>query len=168
MSNDIPTSVYVEFIDRTIAIHWAYHATLMIVTWFVIVPIGVIAIRFFQAKTDAEWHRTWGRVNMVDDSLLDPVCGHISALDVWGRPRSCSDACRSYLPGTAVHRYEPSGGHLFVLALIHAEPPRGPRPCARATACRCRSRSPPHRAGRLTRFPSEFRYAACRRLLRFV
>jgi hypothetical protein len=84
MSNDIPTSVYVEFIDRTIAIHWAYHAILMIVTWFVIVPIGVIAIRFFQAKTDAEWHRTWGRVNMVDDSLLDPVCGHISALDVGG------------------------------------------------------------------------------------
>jgi hypothetical protein len=50
MGNDIPTSVYVEFIGRTIAIHWAYHAILMIVTWFVIVPIGVMAIRFFKPR----------------------------------------------------------------------------------------------------------------------
>jgi hypothetical protein len=26
-------------------------------------------------------------------------------------------------PGRHVYRYEPSGGHLFVLALIHADPP---------------------------------------------
>lgn len=50
MSADIPTEVYVAFLDRTFELHWDYHAMLMTGIWFVLVPIGVIAVRFFKPK----------------------------------------------------------------------------------------------------------------------
>jgi hypothetical protein len=42
----IPRQVYVDFLGRTIDIHWDYHALLMVFVWFVLVPICVLAIRF--------------------------------------------------------------------------------------------------------------------------
>ena len=48
MGEDIPTEVYLAFLDRTVEIHWDYHALLMIGIWFVLVPIGVMATRFFK------------------------------------------------------------------------------------------------------------------------
>ena len=50
MSPDIPTEVYVAFLDRTFELHWDYHAMLMTGVWFLLVPIGVIAVRFFKPK----------------------------------------------------------------------------------------------------------------------
>ncbi|HJV88204.1 MAG TPA: cytochrome b561 domain-containing protein [Noviherbaspirillum sp.] len=48
MNTQIPTEVYLAFLGRTIDIHWDRHAFLMITAWFVLVPAGVIAIRFFK------------------------------------------------------------------------------------------------------------------------
>ena len=50
MNADIPTEVYVAFLDRTIQLHWEFHAMLMTGVWFVLVPIGVVAVRFFKPK----------------------------------------------------------------------------------------------------------------------
>ncbi len=50
MSDDIPSRVYVAFLNRTIDIHWENHAMLMLAAWFLIVPIGVVAARFFKPK----------------------------------------------------------------------------------------------------------------------
>ncbi|WP_136418911.1 cytochrome b561 domain-containing protein [Herbaspirillum sp. ST 5-3] len=48
MKTQIPTEVYLAFLGRTIDIHWDRHAILMLTAWFVLVPAGVIAIRFFK------------------------------------------------------------------------------------------------------------------------
>jgi hypothetical protein len=50
VNEDIPTEVYIAFLDRTITLHWELHALLMTGVWFVLVPIGVIAIRYFKPK----------------------------------------------------------------------------------------------------------------------
>ncbi len=50
MNENIPTEVYLAFLDRTIEVHWVNHALLMIGIWFVLVPIGLFAIRFFKPK----------------------------------------------------------------------------------------------------------------------
>ena len=46
----IPTEVYLDFLGRTIEIHWNYHAILMFSIWFVMVPICIITIRFFKPR----------------------------------------------------------------------------------------------------------------------
>jgi hypothetical protein len=46
----IPTEVYLGFLGRSIEIHWNYHAVLMFLIWFVLVPVGIIAIRYFKPK----------------------------------------------------------------------------------------------------------------------
>ena len=43
---EIPTEVYVDFLGRTIDIHWDYHATLMFALWMVLAPLCVIIMRF--------------------------------------------------------------------------------------------------------------------------
>lgn len=50
MKYEIPTEFYVAFLDQTIEIHWNLHAWLMFASWFVLVPFGIIAIRFFKSK----------------------------------------------------------------------------------------------------------------------
>lgn len=47
---DIPTEVYLDFLGETISIHWDNHAYLMVFIWFVLVPIGVLVIRFGKPK----------------------------------------------------------------------------------------------------------------------
>lgn len=42
----IPTEVYLDFLGRTIEIHWDYHAILMVGIWFVLVPACVMTIRY--------------------------------------------------------------------------------------------------------------------------
>jgi hypothetical protein len=64
MSPDIPTEVYVAFLDRTFELHWDYHAMLMTGVWFLLVPIGVIAARFFKPKpTTYGIEKGTGRLN---------------------------------------------------------------------------------------------------------
>ncbi len=64
MSPDIPTEVYVAFLDRTFELHWDYHAMLMTGVWFLLVPIGVIAVRFFKPKpTTYGIEKETGRLN---------------------------------------------------------------------------------------------------------
>lgn len=46
----IPTEVYLDFLGRTIPIHWSYHAILMVGIWFVLVPVCIISIRFGKPK----------------------------------------------------------------------------------------------------------------------
>ncbi len=48
--HDIPTEVYLGFLDRTIEIHWGYHAILMFSVWMVLVPLCIIIIRFGKPK----------------------------------------------------------------------------------------------------------------------
>ncbi len=48
--SELPTEFYVGFLDRTFKIHWDLHAYLMFVTWFVLVPLGIMAIRFLKPK----------------------------------------------------------------------------------------------------------------------
>ncbi|MCP4788738.1 MAG: hypothetical protein GY881_00725 [Gammaproteobacteria bacterium] len=50
MSNHIPTEVYLSFIDKTIEIHWDYHAWLMTAVWFGLVPFALMAVRYFKPK----------------------------------------------------------------------------------------------------------------------
>jgi len=58
----IPTEVSVPWLGRTVAVHWANHALLMLITWFVLVPIGVLAVRFFKpAPTPYGIERGTGR-----------------------------------------------------------------------------------------------------------
>ena len=45
---EIPTEVYLAFLDRTIEIHWDNHALLMTLAWFVVVPVAILAIRYFK------------------------------------------------------------------------------------------------------------------------
>lgn len=46
MKPEIPTEFYVGFLDRTFEIHWNYHAWLMFTCWFILVPFGVMGIRY--------------------------------------------------------------------------------------------------------------------------
>jgi hypothetical protein len=46
----IPTEVYLDFLGRTIEIHWGYHAILMVGIWLVLVPACILAIRFGKPK----------------------------------------------------------------------------------------------------------------------
>ncbi len=51
LSSPIPTEVYLGFLGRTIEIPWSYHAILMFSIWFVLVPIGIITIRYFKPES---------------------------------------------------------------------------------------------------------------------
>lgn len=42
----IPEQVYIEWLGRTIDIHWNYHAILMFSIWMVLVPLCILIIRF--------------------------------------------------------------------------------------------------------------------------
>ena len=53
MNHTIPSEVYLAFLDRTIPVHWDYHAILMTLAWFVLVPTGIVSVRFFKAKPQA-------------------------------------------------------------------------------------------------------------------
>ncbi|GMV45633.1 MAG: hypothetical protein AMXMBFR66_10310 [Pseudomonadota bacterium] len=44
----IPTEVHLAFLGRTIEIHWGNHALLMTFAWFVLVPVAILAIRYFK------------------------------------------------------------------------------------------------------------------------
>ncbi len=66
MKTEIPTEFYVAFLDRTFEIHWSLHAWLMFACWFVLVPFGVIAIRYFKTKP-----KPWGLPRGV--GKLDPL-----------------------------------------------------------------------------------------------
>jgi hypothetical protein len=66
MKTEIPTEFYVAFLDRTFQIHWNLHALLMFFAWFVLVPFGVMAIRFLKPKPTP-----WGIPRGV--SQLDPI-----------------------------------------------------------------------------------------------
>ena len=46
----IPTEVYLDFLGRTIPIHWSYHAILMAGIWFILVPLCIITIRYGKPK----------------------------------------------------------------------------------------------------------------------
>lgn len=46
----IPEEVYLDFLGRTVEIHWNYHAILMASIWLIIVPIGIISLRYFKPK----------------------------------------------------------------------------------------------------------------------
>lgn len=67
MQPHIPTEVYLDFLGRTIPIHWNYHAYLMVGVWFVLVPICIIVIRFGKPKPTETglhrkvsiWHKEW-------------------------------------------------------------------------------------------------------------
>lgn len=48
MNTEIPTEFHVAFLDRSFAIHWNYHAWLMVTCWFVLVPFGVLSIRYLK------------------------------------------------------------------------------------------------------------------------
>jgi hypothetical protein len=50
MKTEIPTEFYVAFLDRTFEIHWNLHAYLMFLCWFILVPFGIMAIRFLKTK----------------------------------------------------------------------------------------------------------------------
>ena len=47
---NIPSEVYLDFLGETVPIHWDNHAYLMVFIWFVMVPIGILAIRFGQPE----------------------------------------------------------------------------------------------------------------------
>jgi hypothetical protein len=46
----IPTEVYIDFLGRTVPVHWDYHAILMVGVWVMLVPICIITIRFGKPK----------------------------------------------------------------------------------------------------------------------
>ncbi len=46
----IPSEVFLDVLGRSIKIHWTYHALLMVVVWFILVPISVLSIRFFKPR----------------------------------------------------------------------------------------------------------------------
>ena len=66
MKPEIPTEFYVGFLDRTFEIHWNYHAWLMFTCWFVLVPFGVISIRYLKTKP-RPWGlpRGWGKFDRI-------------------------------------------------------------------------------------------------------
>ncbi|MCB1407406.1 MAG: hypothetical protein KDK01_14420 [Rhodobacteraceae bacterium] len=50
MNTEIPTEFHIAWLDWTLPIHWNYHAWLMVLCWFVLVPFGVMSIRYFKNK----------------------------------------------------------------------------------------------------------------------
>jgi hypothetical protein len=50
LPSHIPTEVYLGFLDRTIQIHWNYHALLMVGIWILLVPLCITAIRYFKPR----------------------------------------------------------------------------------------------------------------------
>jgi hypothetical protein len=50
MEFNIPTEVYIGFLDRTIEIHWDLHAWLMFGIWFGLVPFGILSIRYLKTR----------------------------------------------------------------------------------------------------------------------
>lgn len=52
--NTIPTEVYLDFLGRTIPIHWNYHAILMVSIWFILVPVCIVSLRYFKPKPTKE------------------------------------------------------------------------------------------------------------------
>lgn len=50
MAGSIPSEVYLPWLNRTIEIHWNYHAYLMTVVWLVLVPVAILVLRFFKTK----------------------------------------------------------------------------------------------------------------------
>jgi hypothetical protein len=50
IQSHIPTEIYLDFLGATIPIHWDYHAILMVVVWFVLVPVCILVIRFGKPK----------------------------------------------------------------------------------------------------------------------
>lgn len=46
----IPTEVYLDFLGRTIEIHWHYHAILMVTMWAILIPAGMVSIRYFKPR----------------------------------------------------------------------------------------------------------------------
>ena len=50
IATSIPSEVYLAWLNKTIEIHWDYHAYLMTAVWLVLVPVGVFVLRFFKAK----------------------------------------------------------------------------------------------------------------------
>ena len=66
MHHEIPTEFYVGFLDRTFEIHWDYHAWLMFTCWFVLVPFGIISIRYFKSKPrPMGLPRGWGKFDKI-------------------------------------------------------------------------------------------------------
>jgi len=80
VNHAIPSEVYLAFLDRTIPIHWDYHAILMTLAWFVLVPTGVVAVRFFKARPQA-----WG-VNKIGIGRFHPnlLCWTIHFFALYG------------------------------------------------------------------------------------
>ncbi|MEZ5776926.1 MAG: cytochrome b561 domain-containing protein [Paracoccaceae bacterium] len=50
MTTEIPSEVYLGFLDRTIEVHWNYHAWLMFGIWFGFVPFALLITRFFKPR----------------------------------------------------------------------------------------------------------------------
>ncbi|MCA8869228.1 MAG: hypothetical protein KDA67_11305 [Rhodobacteraceae bacterium] len=50
MKHEIPTEFTIGFLNRTIEIHWGLHAWLMFICWFVLVPFGVMSIRYLKTR----------------------------------------------------------------------------------------------------------------------
>jgi hypothetical protein len=46
----IPQQVYLDFLGETVDVHWDYHAMLMVGIWFVLVPLGILSIRYFKPR----------------------------------------------------------------------------------------------------------------------
>lgn len=46
----IPKEVYLDFLGRTVEIHWSYHAVLMTFVWLFLVPLCILIIRFGKPK----------------------------------------------------------------------------------------------------------------------
>ena len=42
----IKEEVYLEFLGRTIDVHWNYHAILMVTIWLFLVPLFITIIRY--------------------------------------------------------------------------------------------------------------------------
>lgn len=50
MGAGIPSEVYLAWLNKTVEIHWDYHAYLMTAVWFILVPLAVLVLRFFKTK----------------------------------------------------------------------------------------------------------------------
>ena len=59
----IPTEVYLDFLGRTIEIHWNYHAILMVLIWFVLVPVCVISLRYYKPRPTKEGITVYRTIN---------------------------------------------------------------------------------------------------------
>jgi hypothetical protein len=63
----VPKEVYLDFLGRTIELHWNYHAMLMTFVWLFLVPLCILVIRFGKPRPTATglhrkvyiWHKEW-------------------------------------------------------------------------------------------------------------